>query len=64
VQAVSLLKFAAARGWRDYAWLKGDPNFARLSNRSKAVMGFPLNYAPKVSLAKPPSSLEISSANP
>ena len=64
VQAVSLLRFAAARGWRDHAWLKGDPNFARLSNRSKAVMGLPLNYAPRVSLAKPPSSLQISSANP
>jgi hypothetical protein len=63
-QAVSLLRFAAARGWRDYAWFKGDPDFARLSNRSKAAMGLPLNYAPKVSLVRPPFPQEISSAKP
>ena len=63
-QAVSLLRFAAARGWRDYAWLKGDPNFARLSNRSKAVMGLPQNSTPKVSLVRPPLSGEISSSKP
>jgi DNA-binding winged helix-turn-helix (wHTH) protein/tetratricopeptide (TPR) repeat protein len=63
-QAVSLLRFAAARGWRDYAWFKGDPNFARLSNRSKAVvMGLPLNSTPEVSLARPPVR-QISSARP
>jgi len=63
-QAISLLRFAAARGWRDYAWFKGDPDFARLSNRSKAVTGLPLYYAPKVSLARPSFPPEISSVKP
>ena len=63
-QAASLLRFAAARGWRDYAWLKRDPDFARLSNRSKVVMGFPLISAPKVSRATLPLSRESRGARP